>query len=75
MGKLYRSRDRVVAGVCGGLAQEYGFAARNVRLLFVILVLVTFSAAIVLYVILAFLLPEKKDKSYADRMNERLGKK
>lgn len=75
MGKLYRSKDKVLAGVCAGIAEEYGLAARNVRLLFVVLLLVTFSAVIVLYVILAFLLPENNKKDYAERMNERLGKK
>ena len=48
MGKLYRSKDKVVAGVCAGLAAEYGLAARNVRLLFVILAFVTLFAAVVL---------------------------
>lgn len=74
MGKLYRSKDKVVVGVCAGLAAEYGLAARNVRLLFVILAFVTLFAAVVLYAVLAFVLPEKEKKSYADRMNEKLRK-
>ena len=35
--KLYRSRNRQVAGVCGGLAQYFNLDATLIRILFVVL--------------------------------------
>jgi phage shock protein C len=35
--RLYRSRDKVIAGVCGGLAERYGWDPVIVRVAFVIL--------------------------------------
>ena len=77
MGRLYRGSDKVVAGVCSGVAEGFGLKARNIRLLFVVLCLLTAVVPVlVAYVILAVLLPEKgRGKSYAERMNEKLGNK
>ena len=35
--RLYRSRDKVIAGVCGGLAERYGWDPVVVRVIFVVL--------------------------------------
>ncbi len=77
MGRLYRGSDKLVAGVCSGIAEGFGFKARNIRLLFVVLCLCSaLLPLLVAYVILAVLLPEKgREKSYAERMNEKLGNK
>jgi phage shock protein PspC (stress-responsive transcriptional regulator) len=57
--RLTRSReDRVVAGVCGGLARYLNMDASLVRILFVILALVTSGAALVVYAIAALVVPE-----------------
>jgi phage shock protein C len=37
--RLYRSRDKVIAGVCGGLAERYGWDPVIVRVVFVVLLL------------------------------------
>lgn len=76
MGKLYRSGDRVIAGVCGGIAEEFGIAARWVRLIVLILLLISCGALAIAYILLAVILPLKNSKkSYAERMKEKMGKK
>jgi len=59
--KLMRSNDRVIAGVCAGLAEYFGWDIATVRIVY--LVLSIFSAAfpgILVYVILWIVMPEKR---------------
>ncbi|SDT24507.1 Phage shock protein PspC (stress-responsive transcriptional regulator) [Friedmanniella luteola] len=57
--RLTRSRDdRVVAGVCGGLARYLNMDASLVRILTVVLTLVTSGAALVVYAIAVLVVPE-----------------
>ena len=37
--RLYRSRNKVIAGVCGGLAERYGWDPVMVRVVFAVLLL------------------------------------
>ncbi|MER2063301.1 MAG: PspC domain-containing protein [Alkalibacterium sp.] len=54
--KLTRSRsDRVLAGVCGGIAEFFGISSLAVRILFVILGPLDF----LLYIILAIIIPNE----------------
>lgn len=59
--KLFRSREnKVIAGVCGGLAEFIGWDVSTVRILYVLIAI--FSAAfpgILVYVILWAVMPEK----------------
>ena len=59
---LRRSLDRrVVAGVCGGIAEWLGWEVSIVRMAFLSLVLVTNAFAVVVaYLLLALLLPEDR---------------
>ena len=58
--KLYRSRqNRVVFGVCGGLAEYFGIDPTIVRLIFVLGVLFGFGSFAFLYLILFFVVPEE----------------
>ena len=60
MKKLYRSLDRKLAGVCGGIAEYLGVDPTVVRIVYLVLTL--FSVAfpgILLYLILWALIPEK----------------
>jgi phage shock protein C len=51
--------NKMVAGVCSGIAQEYGWDPTIVRLLTVVLALVTgFFPFLVAYVILWIVMPE-----------------
>ena len=58
MKKLYRSSDRIVAGVCGGIAEYFDIDPTLIRVVYVILSL--FSVAfpgVLLYIILMLLIP------------------
>lgn len=76
MGKLLRSADKKLAGVCGGIAENFGWEVRNVRLVWFLLTLVSAGSMVLFYLILCFLMPDsaKVRKSYEERMKERLGK-
>jgi phage shock protein PspC (stress-responsive transcriptional regulator) len=59
-GILRRSDDRVIAGVCAGIADHYGWPAGRVRLLYLLVSI--FSAGfpgIVVYLVLWFLMPPR----------------
>jgi phage shock protein C len=58
---LLRSNDRIIAGVCGGIADWLGWPPFRVRLIYV--VLSVFSAAfpgILVYLILWLIMPRAK---------------
>jgi phage shock protein C len=57
--KWRRSKDRIIAGVCGGIAEQFGWPPNRVRIVYVILSI--FSAAfpgILVYCVLWFLMPD-----------------
>ncbi len=58
--KLTRSRNRIIAGVCGGLADWIGWDPTLVRILYVIISIASaaFPGTIV-YIILWILMPKK----------------
>lgn len=63
MEKLYRSKtDRVVFGVCGGIAEYLGVDSTLVRILTVLLLVLHVNFAII-YLILAFVIPENPKKT------------
>ena len=60
--KLRRSKDRVIAGVCAGIAENLGWPANRVRLGYALLSL--FSAAfpgILLYIVLWIMMPAREN--------------
>ena len=57
--KLRRSHDRMIAGVCGGIAENLGVPATRVRVAYVALSVLTVGfPGILVYLVLWFLLPE-----------------
>lgn len=57
MNKLTKSStDKILSGVCGGIAEFFGIESLIVRLIFIFL-----PASLFIYVILVFLLPEDKN--------------
>lgn len=57
---LYRSRsDRMIAGVCGGIADYFGVDATLVRLIAVLLLVVGNGATFIVYIIMAIVVPEE----------------
>ncbi|MBP6514756.1 MAG: PspC domain-containing protein [Steroidobacteraceae bacterium] len=58
--KLTRSKDRMIAGVCGGLAQWFGWPADRVRIAYVILSILSAAfPGILMYLVLWFLMPDE----------------
>lgn len=76
MAKLTRSSNKMLAGVCAGLAEHFGLSTSAMRIVFIILLFVTFSAAGIAYLILWILLPEGNNRAdnYKERMQNRLNK-
>jgi phage shock protein PspC (stress-responsive transcriptional regulator) len=63
----YRSRtNRRIAGVCGGLAEEFGVSVTIVRLAFVLAALVSWGAGIVLYLTLWVVMPYRPRPALGD---------
>ena len=59
--QLFRSRkNRIIAGVCGGIAEYFSVDPTLVRLIWVIMVL-TFGAGILAYIIAAVIMPERAE--------------
>ncbi|MCR5401842.1 MAG: PspC domain-containing protein [Treponema sp.] len=56
--KLYRSKDKKIAGVCSGIAEYFDIDPTIVRILWVLFVLAG-GSGILIYIIMAFIVPEK----------------
>lgn len=58
--KLRRTpHDKMVAGVCGGIAEYFGIDSTLVRVAYVVLgIMTTGFPALLVYVMLAFIMPE-----------------
>lgn len=60
--RLYRSQDdRVIAGVAGGLAEHWGADPSIVRILWALLAIFTGGLALLVYVIMAIVVPEEDE--------------
>src|SRR3954471_9948676 len=60
--RLYRSRDdRMLAGVAGGLAEMWDADPSLVRIVWALLVVLTGGIALVVYVVMALVVPEEPD--------------
>jgi phage shock protein C len=56
--RLYRSRkDRMIAGVCGGIANYFHMDPTAVRLIFIVLSLLGLGAFIIIYLICWIVIP------------------
>lgn len=77
MGKLFRSSsNRVLGGVCAGVAEYFGWNVGSVRLIWLVLSVLGAGSPVLFYLILALLMPsaDNQKESYEERMNKRLGK-
>lgn len=67
--KLYRSRvDRILGGVCGGLAEHFNIDPTIVRLLFVAFFVINPAAAAIIYIAAWVIIPEKPYLTPEERM-------
>lgn len=61
---VYRSRDKkIIAGVCGGLAERTGIPVTLIRLLFILSCLLP-GPQIIIYLIMWILIPKAPAKHY-----------
>lgn len=57
--RLSKSRtDKMIAGVCGGIAEYLGWDATIVRIIFVVLTIMGYGSPVLLYFILALVMPD-----------------
>ena len=62
MDRLYRSRqDRMLAGVAGGLAESWDADPTVIRVLWALLVVFTGGVALLVYIVMAFVVPDEDD--------------
>ena len=62
MAGLHRSDDRMLAGVCGGIAEWLDWSPTTVRFLYVMVSILSAAfPGILVYLLLWFLMPQAKD--------------
>ncbi|MBP3252301.1 MAG: PspC domain-containing protein [Prevotella sp.] len=59
--KLYRSNDRVLGGVCAGLAEYFDFDPTLVRIAYAFLAVCTVFPGLILYIIMWIVMPAKNN--------------
>lgn len=63
--RLTRSNDQVIAGVCAGIAEYFGWDIAIVRIVYLVLSIVSVAfPGILVYVILWIVMPEKNNIGY-----------
>lgn len=68
MKKLYRSKNKIMAGVCGGIGDYTGIDPTLVRLLWVVFTVLTgIFPGILAYIIAAVIIPQQPDITMADK--------
>ncbi len=71
--RLTRSSDRMIAGVCGGIAEYFGWDPIMLRVLYTLATIFTAFSGIIVYIVLWIIIPEKRfSDGYENRMNDRL---
>ena len=71
--RLTKSLDRKIAGVCGGLAEHFGFSATYSRMAFIVGTFLTPAIGPIFpigYAVLAFILPQHEDAKVDDTPKE-----
>ena len=58
--RLTRSNDRIIAGVCSGIANYFEVDPLLVRLMWVFLTLISVGAGVLAYIIAWIVIPKKK---------------
>ena len=57
--RLVKSQNKVIAGVCGGLAEYLGIDYTVARLVYALLTIFTAFAGVIIYLILWIVMPDK----------------
>ena len=68
--KLYRSRtDKKIFGVLGGLAKYFNIDATILRIIYVLLSLFVLGCPIIIYLIVALVIPEEPENTEYQQAN------
>ncbi len=68
--RLYRSRrDKVISGVCGGIAEYFDLDSTIIRLAWVVLILLG-GTGVIAYIIAAIIVPEEPEYGFHEANNE-----
>lgn len=59
MGKLKKSKDKVIGGVCGGIAEALGWEKTMTRVVYTLLTIFTAFTGVIVYIILWLLMPNE----------------
>lgn len=72
--KLTRSiRERMIAGVCGGLAEYFGWDPTLIRVIYVLATIFTAFAGTIVYIILWIIMPEDRySDGYGNKTNQHM---
>ena len=57
--RLVKSKNRVIAGVCGGIAEYFGMDYTIARLVYVLLTIFTVFSGVIIYIILWIIMPDR----------------
>ena len=64
MKRLYRSRkDRIVGGVCGGLAAHIDVDPSLIRLVWIVVTLISLGTGLIVYLAAWIIIPESPEES------------
>ena len=69
------SRDRMVAGVCSGLAQQFGVPAAVLRLAFVLMTFFSVGVGLLIYLVLWIVMPSDEWDDERDEGPERIAER
>ena len=58
--KIYRSNDRIIGGVCAGIAEYFDVDPTILRIGYVVLTIVTAFSGIILYPFLWIIIPSQR---------------
>lgn len=64
--KLVRSSNRMIAGVCAGIAEYFGWEITLLRIVYVLATFFTAFAGIIVYIILWIVMPGSKSGEELD---------
>lgn len=57
--RLVKSNNKIIAGVCGGLAEYFGFDYTVTRLIYALLTIFTAFSGVIVYIILWIIMPKE----------------
>lgn len=64
MKRLEKSNNRVICGVCGGIAKYFNVDPTIVRLIFIVAVILGFGSGILIYILAALIMPSPDYDDY-----------